>query len=173
MAVNKPEKLNASAMTRPTRTVDAPVTGWALPGLDFPTVRLSLLSKLIDRKTLRQLSEKAQFSYPEWRVVARLGRNVGGSTVGQLAEQAWVDRAEVSRAIASLERRELVARLDNPQDRRAPIHCLTKAGLQLYRRVIEIRAAFHSELTSDLTSEECEMLDALLLKLARRLQCTP
>lgn len=173
VAVSKPEKQAAIGVSRSTHKVDTTIIGWAMPGLDFPTVRLTLLSKLMDRKTLRQLNERAQFSYPEWRVVARLGKNVGGSTVGQLAELAWVDRAEVSRAIASLERRDLVARLENPQDRRAPIHCLTKAGLQLYRRVIEIRAEFHKEMISDLSAEECEILDVLLLKLARRLQNTP
>ena len=171
--MSKAEKQDAAAIIGTPRHVDTAINGWVMPGLDFPTFRLTLLSKLMDRKTLRQLGERAQFSYPEWRVVARLGRTVGGSTVGQIADQAWVDRAEVSRAIASLERRGLAARLDNPQDRRAPIHCLTKAGLQLYRRVIEIRATFHKDLVSDLSAEECEMLDELLLKLARRLQKLP
>ena len=93
--------------------------------------------------------------------------------MGQIATAAWVDRAEVSRAVASLEKRGLVARLDNPQDRRAPIHCLTKLGLQLYRRVLEMRFAFHSDLAGDLTSAELELLDRVLVKLARRVQALP
>ena len=146
------------------------INGWVMAGLDYPTFRLSLVCKLMDRRTLRQLSERANCTYPEWRVLSRLGCTVGGATVRQIAEQAWVDRAEVSRAIASLEAHHLAARLDNPQDRRAPILFLTKAGVQLYRRVLEMREAFHQELISDLDYNEREALDRILGKLARRLQ---
>ena len=146
------------------------INGWVMAGLDYPTFRLSLVCKLMDRRTLRQLSERANCTYPEWRVLSRLGCTVGGATVRQIAEQAWVDRAEVSRAIASLGAHHLAARLDNPQDRRAPILFLTKAGVQLYRRVLEMREAFHQELISDLDDNEREALDRILGKLARRLQ---
>lgn len=150
-----------------------PILGWVMPGLDFVTFRLGLLSKLMDRKTMRQLSDRTECTYPEWRVLARLGAVVGGSTVGQIAESAWVDRAEVSRAAASLERRGLATRLENPQDRRAPIHCLTKDGLKIYRRMLDIRKAFHSDLVADLTPEELELFDMVLLKLARKVQALP
>ena len=116
---------------------------------------------------------RANCTYPEWRVLSRLGVTVGGATVKQIAEVAWVDRAEVSRAVASLEARGLASRLDNPQDRRAPIHFLTKAGLQHYRRVLEMRSAFHEEVIADLDEEEREALDRILSKLAHRLQAMP
>ncbi|MDF8333698.1 MarR family winged helix-turn-helix transcriptional regulator [Novosphingobium cyanobacteriorum] len=149
------------------------LNGWVMPGLDYPTFRLNLLCKLMDRKTLRQLAERANCTYPEWRVLSRLGCTVGGATVRQIAEAAWADRAEVSRAVASLEARGLASRLDNPQDRRAPIMFLTKAGVQLYRRVLEMRGAFHEEVMADLDAEEREALDRILGKLAHRLQEIP
>lgn len=163
----------SAARTTASPNEAAPMLGWVMPGLDFVTFRLGLLSKLMDRKTLRQLSDRTGCTFPEWRVIAWLGGAVGGSTVGQIADSAWVDRAEVSRAVASLEKRGLVARLENPQDRRAPIHCLTKDGSKIYRRVLDIRKNFHGDLVADLTPEELELFDAVLLKLARKVQALP
>lgn len=167
MAIKKQPEADRAPMAASS---ERDINGWIMPGLDYPTFRLNLLCKLMDRRTLRQLSERANCTYPEWRVLSRLGCTVGGATVRQIAEAAWVDRAEVSRAVASLEARGLAARLDNPQDRRAPIHFLTKTGLQFYRRVLEIRGAFHQEVIADLSEDEREALDRILGKLARRLQ---
>ncbi|MBB4614180.1 MarR family winged helix-turn-helix transcriptional regulator [Novosphingobium taihuense] len=160
---------SAAAATGSARDLN----GWVMAGLDYPTFRLNLLCKLMDRRTLRQLAERANCTYPEWRVLSRLGCTVGGATVRQIAEAAWADRAEVSRAVASLEARGLASRLDNPQDRRAPILFLTKSGLQLYRRVLEMRGAFHEEVMADLDTEDREALDRILAKLAGRLQAMP
>ena len=170
MAARKqPEEKPVSAPAGNARDIN----GWVMPGLDYPTFRLNLLCKLMDRRTLRQLAERANCTYPEWRVLSRLGCTVGGATVRQIAEAAWADRAEVSRAVASLEARGLAARLDNPQDRRAPILFLTKSGLHLYRRVLEMRGAFHEEVMSNLAAEEREALDCILGKLAHKLQSMP
>ena len=166
-------KKQAAAGTMPSPNEAKPIVGWVMPGLDFATFRLGLLRKLMDRKTMRQLCERTGSTYPEWRVIARLGAVVGGSTVGQTAESAWVDRAQVSRAIASLEKRELAARLENPQDRRAPIHCLTQDGSKVYRRMLDMRKSFHGDLVGDLTAEELEQFDAVLLKLARKVHALP
>lgn len=168
-----PKKQSETERSAAQISAETSINGWTMTGLDYPTFRLNLLCKLMDRRTLRQLAERANCTYPEWRVLSRLGCTVGGATVRQIAEIAWVDRAEVSRAIASLEARGLAARLENPQDRRAPIHFLTKAGLQLYRRVLDMRGKFHEDIMADLGDDEREALDRILSKLARRLQTMP
>lgn len=151
-------------MTAPRAT-----PGWAVDGLDYPTLRLTMLAKQMDRLTMRQLAETGHCTYPEWRVLLRLGATPAGLTVKQIAAEAWVDRAEVSRAAAALEKRGLVARRDNAQDQRAPILFLTGEGVKLYRRNLAQRAAFHESLLAGLDEGERAAFDALLGKLAQRI----
>ena len=142
--------------------------GWVLPELDYPTFRLSLVAKYMDRLTIRQLAELSDLSYAEWRVLSRLALMPDGGTVGRIAGLAWVDRAEVSRAASSLEKRGMVQRRANTADRRTPILSLTDAGKAEQHRIMTARGSFHESLIQDLTTEERAMLDALLHKVAGR-----
>ncbi len=143
--------------------------GWQISGLDFPTFRMSLLSRVMDRATIRHLSESFGLSYAQWRVVARLGEAPDGATVGQLAEQAWVDRAEVSRAASTLEGRGLLQRKENGQDKRAPLLALSEQGWALYRRVVKDRADFHRKLIEHLDSGELQAFERVIEKLRQAL----
>jgi len=147
----------------------APLPGWTVEQLDYPTFRIGLLAKVMDRLTIRHLAELDDLSYAEWRVLARLAAMPDGGTVGQVAELAWVDRAEVSRAAGALERRGLTARRDNPQDRRTPVLFLTENGRMRYRTTIRWRGAFHESLLGDLSAEERALLDKLLGRIGGRL----
>ena len=93
---------------------------WDLGGPNYLPYRVMLLAKMLDRLTTRLLQESAGITVAEWRVIAQLYIEAP-ATVRQLAEQAWVDRAEVSRAAAALERRGLIERRDNPTDRRSAL----------------------------------------------------
>jgi DNA-binding MarR family transcriptional regulator len=147
----------------------AVLEGWVLPDLDYSTFRLALVAKVMDRLTLRRLSERGETTYAEWRVLSRLATMPNGATVGRIADLAWVDRAEVSRAAAALEERGLTARRENPEDRRKPILYLTEAGRAAYIPMMRDRGAFHASLVADLTEEERRTLDGLLAKIAQRI----
>jgi DNA-binding MarR family transcriptional regulator len=147
--------------------IDLP--GWALPQLDHPTFRVTLLAKVMDRLTIRYLAERGDLTYAEWRVLARLGTLDGGGTVGQVADLAWVDRAEVSRAATALEKRGLTARRDNPHDRRTPVLYLTAAGTALYEEALAERNAFHESLLVDVSTDERAVLNELLGRVGKRL----
>jgi DNA-binding MarR family transcriptional regulator len=143
------------------------VRGWDNPGLNFPTFHLILVAKAIDRLSIKDLSENSDLTIAEWRVLSRLGPT-DGQTVRQISEAAWVDRAEVSRAAASLEAQGLTSRRVNPADRRSPILFVTEQGRALYDQLLVSRADFHSRLSSGLAGAEYAMLDHLLLQVARR-----
>lgn len=155
-----------SSVTRPT--VSAEPQGWRLAALDVPTVRILLLAKLMDRISARRLHETGELNLAEWRLLARLVES-GEATVGHLAEQSWVDRAEVSRAATALEARGITTRKVNAQDARTPLLYVTPKGMELYRVVMAERMAFHAELIADLTADECRQMDDMLLKIAHRL----
>ncbi len=160
--------IGAPAPAAPVRSIED-LSGWNLSNLDYPTFRITLIAKIMDRLTIRHLADRGELTYAEWRVLARLGTLDDGGTVGQVADLAWVDRAEVSRAAAALEQRGLTARRDNPQDRRTPILYLTPAGRELYVAGLSDRSAFHEELLVDLDSDERAQLDALLGRVGQRL----
>ena len=143
--------------------------GWVVPDLDYPTFRITLIAKVMDRVTLRRLAQRAVMTYAEWRVVSRLATMPDGATVGQIADLAWVDRAEVSRAASTLEARGMTARRPNEGDRRRPILQLTEKGWAEYRASVQRRCAFHETLLADLDASERAELDRMLGKIGGRL----
>ena len=147
---------------------DPAFDGWRVQGLDYPSFRLTLVAKLINRLTAQQLAQASELSFAEWRVLCRLAM-ADGTTVRDLAEKAWVDRAEVSRAAARLEQSGLAARRSNPADERMPILFATKAGKALYKSLIAARSRFHSDIVADLDEEEQQALDKALGKMMSRL----
>jgi DNA-binding MarR family transcriptional regulator len=146
--------------------LDARAPSWTLGGADYLPYRISLVARLLDRRTTRMLAEGFSLSVAEWRVLAQLAM-ASPSSVRDLAERAWVDRAEVSRAAASLVRRGYVQRCDNPEDRRGPLLSCTRAGKALFRRIRPRRAAFHKSLTARLDPTQLAVLERALLLLAR------
>jgi DNA-binding MarR family transcriptional regulator len=155
--------VSTSPELRPAESDEA-IRGWTHEGLNYPTFRLTLLAKAIDRLTLRMLGEFCDLTIAEWRVLSRLAP-LEGATVRQVAQMAWVDRAETSRAASALEARGLVGR----RDRRAPILFATDAGREEYGRLLPIRAEFHRGLTEDMSQQERDAFDTLLGLVARKL----
>ena len=139
---------------------------WRIGGGDYLPYRVTLLAKLLDRCTTRLLQASSGLSVAEWRVLAQLALSSPAS-VRQLAEQAWVDRAEVSRAAASLERRGFVDRRENLKDRRSPLLYCSEKGYALYQRVAPSRLDFHKTLTHLLSPERIGEMEAAMLTLAK------
>ena len=143
--------------------------GWSLSHLNYPTFRMTLLVKVMGRLTIRQFAEDGDLNYAEWRVLGRLAERPEGATVGQIADMAWVDRAEVSRAAGALEARDYITRRENPVDRRAPLLSLAEKGRASYLAALEPRKAFHEALLEDLSAEERVVFDQILLKVGGKL----
>jgi DNA-binding MarR family transcriptional regulator len=104
---------------------------WDLAGAGYFAYRLILTAKLFDSMLFRNSANLCGLSPPQLRVVAQLGL-VGTGTVRSLAEGASVDGAEVSRAVAALQRRRLVRRLPNLADARSNLFELTASGQRTY-----------------------------------------
>ena len=100
---------------------------WRVGGVDYLPLRLMLVTKLLEQNVARLLRAHLPISTAEWRVVAQL-RVIESASVRQLARQVCVDPAEVSRSVASLERRAFIIRRANPSDRRSPRFALTRTG---------------------------------------------
>src|ERR1700710_1348252 len=97
--------------------------------------RLMVLANLLKRGAILRYKRLAGLSSVEFGLVASLGRRPPMS-VARLAEAVGMDKGQISRALAELVSRKLVAKADNPQDNRETLVCLTKAGLAAHDVIV-------------------------------------
>ena len=90
--------------------------------------RLMVLANLLKRGAMLRYKRLAGLSSVEFGLVANLGRQPPMSVV-RLAEAVGMDKGQISRALAELVARKLVAKAVNPRDNRETLVSLTKAGL--------------------------------------------
>ena len=131
--------------------------------------RILLLAKLLDRATARQLRDEDDLTLAEWRVLAHL-ETLGEASSARIAAAAAADRAEVSRAVASLEKAGLIVRRPDSENRKRLLLRLTDDGRKRHRAVRAKRVAYFQYLLADLDEAERTTLDAALLKIARRVE---
>lgn len=131
--------------------------------------RILLLAKLLDRATARQLRDEEDLTLAEWRVLAHLALLEEASS-SRIASAAAADRAEVSRAVASLEKSGLIARRPDSRNRKRLLLRLTEKGSELHRHVRKKRVAYFEHLLAELDQNEQNMLDIALMKIARRVE---
>ena len=96
--------------------------------------RLMVLANLLKRGAILRYKRLAGLSSVEFGLVASLGRRPPMSVV-RLAEAVGMDKGQISRALAELVSRKLVARAVNPRDNREVLVCLTRAGLAAHERL--------------------------------------
>jgi DNA-binding MarR family transcriptional regulator len=97
--------------------------------------RLMVLANLLKRGAILRYKRLAGLSSVEFGLVAALGRRPPMSVV-RLAEAVGMDKGQISRALAELVARKLVAKADNPKDNRETLVCLTKSGLAAHDVIV-------------------------------------
>ncbi|MBT3917491.1 MAG: winged helix-turn-helix transcriptional regulator [Rhodospirillaceae bacterium] len=120
-------------------SIRAPKTDHAYPNLeleDYLTYRVSTLSRMLDRQSVRFLSDKFGISLTERRILARLAQ-CDSSTVRQLAVELSVDKGRISRATASLIAMDCVERGSDPRDGRSAIFTITSTGRSLETEIVD------------------------------------
>jgi DNA-binding MarR family transcriptional regulator len=103
---------------------------------DYLTYRISTLSRMLDRQSVRFLSDKFGISLTERRILARLSQ-CDESTVRQLSVELSIDKGRISRATASLIAMECVARNSDPRDGRSAIFTITSTGRRLEAKIVD------------------------------------
>jgi len=134
--------------------------------------RLMVLANLLRRGAMLRYKRTAGLSSVEYGLVANLGRNPPMS-VARLAEAVGLDKGQISRALADLVSRKLVARAVNPRDNREVLVSLTKTGLAAHDAIVAGGQERNRRLLAELSETEVAMLlghiDRLTEKAARML----
>ena len=119
--------------------------------------RLMVLANLLKRGAILRYKRLAGLSSVEFGLVASLGRRPPMSVV-RLAEAVGMDKGQISRALAELVSRKLVAKAVNPRDNRETLVSLTRAGLAAHDAIVAGAQERNQRLLEQLSKDEVDVL---------------
>ena len=134
---------------------------------NFMPYRLARLSSTVSSTIARAYDKEFGLSIPEWRVIAILGRFPGLSAV-EVAEQTFLDKVAVSRAVTKLLKSGRIDREFANADRRRSILNLSKKGREVHDRVAKLALEFEKNLLDGLDDADIESFDKVMDKLLAR-----
>ena len=134
---------------------------------EFLPYRLNVCAALVTQALSRIYAERYKIGVPEWRVLVTLGE-FGMMTAKAIGNHSHMHKTKVSRAVALLERRKLVARRVNRADLREAFLSLTPAGRDIYSELAPIALDFAKQLLGTVDAADRAALDRALKKLTER-----
>ena len=129
--------------------------------------RLMVLANLLKRGAILRYKRLAGLSSVEFGLVASLGRRPPMSVI-RLAEAVGMDKGQISRALAGLVSRKLVAKAVNARDNREVLVSLTRIGLAAHDAIVAGAHERNQRLLEQLDAEEVAMLLAHIDRLTRK-----
>lgn len=132
----------------------------------FLPYRLSVLTNTISARFAAQYGARFGLTIPEWRVLAVLGR-YAPLAAREVCARTAMDKVRVSRAVALLSRKGLVARATDGADRRRAALALTTRGKRMHAGIIPLARTIEAESLAALTARERRVFHELLTKLGR------
>ena len=156
------DKDGSIAGGRPKRSADA-----LLELETFLPYRLNVAALLASQAFSRIYQERHGLDIPEWRVIATLGEygTMTGKAIGLYAN---LHKTKVSRAVAGLEQRKLLARRANRADMREVFVSLTPAGRAIYQDLAPVAQAFARRLLEAVAPPDRAAFDRALTALIER-----
>jgi DNA-binding MarR family transcriptional regulator len=100
----------------------------------------------------------------QWGIISILDSQKG-TTQKELSQEIDKDHSTVVRMIHSMEKKGLVKKKFNEQDKRSHYLFLTEKGEEIKNTILPVVKDAHDFVTSNLTSEEVEQLKILLNKI--------
>lgn len=130
----------------------------------FLPYRLSVASNAVSQRIAAAYRTRFGLRIPEWRVLAVVAERER-ATQAELVSATAMDKMSVSRAVAALVARGLLARAAAPADRRTRALALTADGQALYEEIAPLALALEAELLAPFTEAERAHLMTLLQRL--------
>ncbi len=132
----------------------------------FAPYRIVALGHAISGR-LSHVYANENITIPEWRVLAVISQ-ADSLAARDVVGRTPMDKMTVSRAVASLETKDLVLRTPDHQDRRVNMLSLSVAGRALFDRVATLALEFEDELLAALSPSEQAAFESALSKLEAR-----
>ena len=128
-------------------------------------LRLLSCTNLVEAEIRGRLRREFGITLPRFDLMAQLERNPGGLKKNELSRRLMVSGGNVTGLTDQLEKEGLVARADDPGDRRAYTVKLTPAGRTLFARMAAVHEQWVIELLTGLNDAEKAQIYRLLAKL--------
>jgi DNA-binding MarR family transcriptional regulator len=144
----------------------APVEEPLLELKDFLPHRLNVLSSLISQALTRVYGPYG-IGIPEWRILVTLGQ-FGVMTGKAIGTHTHMHKTKVSRAVAQLEQRKLLARRANRDDLREAFLSLTPAGRVVYEELAPRALEFTDQLSQVVAPGDRVAFDRAVKQLTER-----
>jgi DNA-binding MarR family transcriptional regulator len=133
----------------------------------FLPYQLNVVATLVSQALSRVYARRYRIGIPEWRVLVTLGQ-FGVMTGKAIGAHTHMHKTKVSRAVAFLERRKLIARRINRADMRESFLSLTAAGRATYEELAPDALDFARRLTDILTPNDREAFHRALQQITAR-----
>ena len=128
-------------------------------------LRLLSCTNLVEAEIRGRLRREFGITLPRFDLMAQLERNPGGLKMNELSRRLMVSGGNVTGLTDQLEKEGLVARSDDPGDRRAYTVKLTPAGRALFARMAAVHEHWVIELFSGLSATEKTQVHRSLARL--------
>ena len=116
-----------------------------------------------------QIYEEFGLTKMEWRVLATIGYHCEISA-RDICKFTHLDKMQVSRSINKLIQSDILLQKISSEDRRKNMLSLTTKGNDLYQEIIPLVKTQEQRLLEGLSTEECEQLKLLTVKLSAQLE---
>ena len=133
----------------------------------FLPYQLNVVSSLVSQALSRVYARRYGIGVPEWRVLVTLGQ-FEAMTAKAIGAHTHMHKTKVSRAVALMEKRRLLARRANREDKREAFLSLTAAGQAMYEEIAPHALDFAKRLTEILTPADREAFNRALKLLTAR-----
>jgi DNA-binding MarR family transcriptional regulator len=126
---------------------------------------ISILGGRLALHSLRYSTRNYDMGIRGWRIIHILGFD-GPSTINEVAGRVAMDQGGTSRSIAKLERRGLIIRRSDADDRRLSRVALSAEGARLHNEIAKFSHEREQHLLSKLSKQELRELDRMLTLLS-------
>ncbi|WP_141500510.1 MarR family winged helix-turn-helix transcriptional regulator [Paenibacillus luteus] len=113
---------------------------------------------------LQQLFQDYDVTPEQWSLLMCLEEH-DGITHKDLAQRTDKDPANITRLVDQLERKALVRRVSNPNDRRSQLLHVTEEGKTSAHALAPIEADFVSRMLADISEQEIEVFRSFMAKI--------
>ena len=128
--------------------------------------RLHQVANLLSRGAELRYRREFGVSLWEWRTLALLGAAAEPQSLNELARAAGMDKSQMSRVVAGLASKRMVARAADANDGRGIRLSLAAPGRALHLKLIRAAAERDHAFRGCLTARERAALETILVKLA-------
>lgn len=135
----------------------------------FVPYRMAVLAHMMSEGFAKRYSREFDMTIGEWRVMANLGHQEPQSA-HEIGAHSHLDKVQVSRAVARLEKKAWIQREGDKVDRRRSLLTLTTSGRSIFNKIGELATDYEDDVCASLSTEEYAALDRILKKLYKRAQ---